>query len=90
MVFLWFSYSKPMNIALKWAFRWPFVGPRARIPNLAQNQVMKRSEVGLGSNGGKSCFFQTGLVGGLEHECYCSIYWEQSSQLTNSIIFQRG
>ena len=33
------------------------------------------------------------LVGGLEHEFYFSIYWElgiSSSQLTNSIIFQRG
>ena len=30
------------------------------------------------------------LVGGFEHLDYFSIYWEQSSQLTNSIIFQRG
>ena len=33
------------------------------------------------------------LIGGLEHEFYFSIYWElgmSSSQLTNSIIFQRG
>ena len=28
------------------------------------------------------------LVAGLEHEFYVSIYWEQSSQLTN--MFQRG
>ena len=28
------------------------------------------------------------LVGGLEHESYFSIDWEQSSQLTN--MFQRG
>ena len=28
------------------------------------------------------------LVGGLEHEVYFSIYWEESSQLTN--IFFRG
>ena len=32
----------------------------------------------------KCCF----LVGGLEHQFYFPIYWEQSSQLTN--IFQRG
>ena len=30
------------------------------------------------------------LVGGLEHGFYFSIYWESYSQLTNSIIFQRG
>ena len=30
------------------------------------------------------------LVGGLEHFFYCSIGWEQYSQLTKTIIFQRG
>jgi hypothetical protein len=30
------------------------------------------------------------LAGGLEHFLYFSIYWEWSSQLTKSIIFQRG
>ena len=29
------------------------------------------------------------LVGALEHECYFSIYWEQSSQLTKS-YFSEG
>ena len=34
-----------------------------------------------------SVVYMTYLVGGLEHACYFSIYWQESSQLTN--IFQR-
>ena len=89
MVFLWPSYSKPMNIA-HFGLR-PFVGPRSRIPNLAQNQVMKRSEVGLRSNGGKSRFFlnRTGWWFGTWMLLF-HLLGMSSSQLTNSIIFQRG
>ena len=42
----------------------------------------------LGGLTQKDADFYADLVGGLEHDFYFSIYWEESSQLTN--IFQRG